>query len=173
MSRLAHEVPALPAKPSGSSLASMSIPEPIGEALVRPMRTLSVMRGTCRLLLDLGWSPILEWTLPTGRRADVAALDAGGDILIVEVKSCREDYAADGKWHEYLEFADRFYFAVDAEFPQELLPEGAGLIVADRFGAAILREAPRVPLAPARRKASLLRFARHAADRLIQAQIEG
>jgi hypothetical protein len=144
------------------------LPDPVPAASLRPARTLDIMRGTCRLLLDLGCSPILEWVLPNGRRADVAALDAAGDILIVEVKSCREDYEADAKWQDYLEFADRFYFAIDTDFPRELIPGETGLIVADRYGGAILREAPRFALAPARRKASLLRFARHAAERLIR-----
>jgi hypothetical protein len=137
---------------------------------IRPARTLDILRGTCRCLLDLGASPILEWVLPNNRRADIAAIDAAGDLLIVEVKSCREDYEADAKWQDYLEFADRFYFAVDGDFPRELLPHETGLILADRYGAAILREAPREGLAPARRKASMLRFARHAAERLMRAQ---
>jgi hypothetical protein len=138
----------------------------------RPERTLDIVRGTCRLLLDLGASPILEWTLANGRRADIAAIDAAGDILIVEVKSCREDYEADAKWRDYLEFADRFFFAVDADFPRELLPQEAGLILADRYGAAVLREAPREGLAAARRKAALLRFARHAAERYMRAVVD-
>jgi hypothetical protein len=138
---------------------------------LRPDRTADIVRGTCRLLLDLGASPLLEWTLANGRRADIAAIDAAGDILIIEVKSCREDYEADAKWQDYLEFADRFYFAVDADFPKELLPDQTGLILADRYGAAILREAPRGGLAPARRKAAMLRFARHAAERLMRAMI--
>lgn len=150
----------------------VSSPEPLETPLQRPDRTLDVVRGTCRLLFDLGAAPILEWTLPNGRRADIAAIDVEGDILIVEVKSCREDYEVDVKWPEYLEFADRFYFAVDTDFPQALLPEGTGLIIADRYGAAILREAPRQGLPPARRKASMLRFARHAAERLIRLTLE-
>ncbi len=139
--------------------------------IIRPERTLDILRGTCRLLVDLGASPILEWTLANGRRADIAALDLNGDIVIVEVKSCREDFESDNKWQDYLEFADRFYFAVDRDFPQELLPEECGLIVSDRYGGAILRESPRIPLASARRKAAMLRFARHAADRLILATV--
>jgi len=135
--------------------------------IIRPERTLNILRGTCRLLVDLGASPILEWTLANGRRADIAALDLNGDIVIVEIKSCREDFEADNKWQEYLEFADRFYFATDRDFPGELLPEACGLILSDKYGGAILRESPRTPLAPARRKAAMLRFARHAADRLI------
>jgi len=139
--------------------------------IIRPERTLDIIRGTCRLLVDLGASPILEWTLASGRRADIAALDLNGDIVIVEVKSCRADFEADAKWQDYLEFADRFYFAVDRDFPQELLPAECGLILGDRYGAAILRESPRSPLAAARRKAAMLRFARHAADRLILATV--
>jgi hypothetical protein len=150
----------------------MSDPQPLPAQPQRPDRTLDIVRGTCRLLWDLGASPILEWTLANGRRADIAAIDAAGDILIIEIKSCREDYEADAKWQDYLEFADRFYFAVDAGFPRGLLPAETGLILADRYGAAILREAPRGALAPARRKAAMLRFARHAAQRLMRAMIE-
>lgn len=138
---------------------------------IRPDRTIDIVRGTCRLLVDLGASPILEWTLANGRRADIAAIDLAGEIVIVEVKSCREDFEADLKWRGYLEFADRFFFAVDRDFPQELLPAECGLILADRYGAAVLRESPRSPLSPARRKAAMLRFARHAADRLIQTTV--
>jgi len=139
--------------------------------IVRPERTLDIIRGTCRLLVDLGASPILEWTLANGRRADIAALDLNDEILIVEVKSCRADFEADEKWQDYLGFADRFFFAVDRDFPQELLPAACGLIVSDRYGGAILRESPRVKLAPARRKAAMMRFARHAADRLLLATV--
>lgn len=149
-----------------SELPSLATPP------IRPERTLDIVRGTCRLLLDLGASPILEWTLANGRRADIAAIDAAGDILIVEVKSCREDYEADAKWRDYLEFADRFFFAVDADFPRELLPAETGLILADRYGAAVVREAPREGLVAARRKAALLRFARHAAERCMRAAID-
>ena len=134
---------------------------------LRPERTIDIVRGTCRLLIELGAAPILEWTLPNGRRADIAAIDIAGELLIVEVKSCREDYEADSKWQDYLGFADRFFFAVDRDFPHELLPEASGLIIADRYGAAILRESARTPLPPARRKAAMLRFARQAAERLI------
>jgi hypothetical protein len=145
--------------------------EGAAEVIIRPERTLDILRGTCRLLVDLGASPILEWTLANGRRADIAALDLNGDIVIIEVKSCRADFEADDKWQDYLEFADRFYFAVDRDFPQELLPEDCGLIISDKYGGAILRESERSPLAPVRRKAAMMRFARHAADRLILATV--
>jgi hypothetical protein len=105
-------------------------------------------------------------TLPTGRRADLLAIGRNGEIWIVEIKSSRADFEADSKWHEYRDFADRLWFAVNADFPVSLLAEGVGIIAADRFGAAILREAPSHKLAPARAKALHLRVARLASARL-------
>ena len=93
------------------------------------------------------------------------ALGPKGDLVIVEVKSGPQDYLADRKWGEYLPYCDAFYFAVAPEFPRQLLPEEPGLIVADGFGGAVLRDAPAIPLAPARRKALTLAFARLAAMR--------
>ena len=123
-------------------------------------------RGVTRMLMDHGLASILEAPLANGRRADVMALTARGEIWIVETKSCLADYAVDEKWPDYLEYCDRFLFAVTEDFPRELIPEEAGLIVADGFGGAILRESPLRPLAPARRKAVTLMFARLAAARL-------
>jgi hypothetical protein len=134
-------------------------------ALSRPETTGLVTRGAARLMADLGYAPLLEVGLPNGRRADVMALGPKGEIAICEVKSGPEDYLADRKWGEYLPFCDRFYFAVAPEFPQDLLPIEPGLIVADAFGGAVLREAPHTPLAGARRKALTLAFARLAASR--------
>ena len=88
------------------------------------------------------------------------ALSAKGELLIVEVKSSAEDYRVDRKWPEYAPYCDRFAFAVAPEFPQDLLPEGPGLLVCDGFGGAVLRESPIEPLAGARRKALLIGFAR-------------
>jgi hypothetical protein len=136
-------------------------------AVSRPDTTGAVTRGAARLLLDLGHAPLAEVTLPNGRRADLMALGPRGEITIVEVKSSIEDYKADRKWAEYLPFCDGFYFAVDANFPREILPQGPGLIVADGFGGAVLIEAPATPLAPARRKALTLAFARLAAVRAL------
>ena len=127
---------------------------------------LAIRRGTCRLLASLGFAPLAEVPLPNGRRADLAAIGRAGEIWIVEIKSCLADFHADGKWPEYREFADRLWFAVGPEFPRHVLPEGAGLIVADRFGAEILREAPTHKLSPPRAKALHLRLARLAAHRL-------
>ena len=131
----------------------------------RPDTTLSVTRGAARLMLDLGYAPQLEVGLPNGRRADVMAMGPKGDILIVEVKSGLDDYRVDRKWHEYGPFCDAFYFAVAPEFPDGVLPEEPGLIVADGFGGAVVRDAPSMALASARRKALTLAFARLGAMR--------
>lgn len=134
----------------------------------RPDTTLAVTRGAARLMLDLGYAPLLEVGLPNGRRADVMALGPKGDIVIVEVKSGIDDYRVDRKWHEYGPFCDAFYFAVSPEFPDDVLPEEPGLIVADGFGGAVVREAPAMPLAPARRKALTIAFARLGAMRTLR-----
>lgn len=142
----------------------------VAEAII-PSGSLSgvaagIARGVCRYFVAAGYGCLLETPLRSGRRADVMALGAQGEIVIVEVKSGPQDYRTDRKWHEYRAFCDRFYFAVGADFPQALIPEEVGLIVADRYGAAPLREGPVHPLAGARRKAVSLRFGRLAALRL-------
>lgn len=134
----------------------------------RPETTLSVTRGAARLLLDMGYAPLLEVGLPNGRRADVMALGPKGDVVICEVKSGIDDYRVDRKWHEYGPFCDAFYFAVAPEFPQAVLPDEPGLIVADGFGGAVVRDAPVALLAPARRKALTLAFARLGAFRAVR-----
>jgi hypothetical protein len=123
-------------------------------------------RGVCRALAQHGWVVLTEVTLANGRRADVMALAPDGDIAIVEVKSSIEDFRADRKWPAYREFCDALYFAVPDDFPTELISTDCGLIIADAFAAEILRTAPVIRLAPARRKALLLRFAQLAAQRL-------
>jgi hypothetical protein len=137
-----------------------------GLELRRPDVTLEVTRGASRLLIDLGFAPLCEVVLPNGRRADLMALGPKGQIAIVEVKSSPEDYRVDRKWGEYGPFCDQFYFAVHPGFPREQLPEETGLMVADRFGGAVLRAAPPSTLSPPRRKALTLAFARLAALRL-------
>lgn len=132
---------------------------------VRPAVTAAVTRGAARVMADLGYSPLLEVSLPNGRRADVMALGPRGEIAICEVKSSLEDYRCDRKWGDYLPYCDAFHFAVAPEFPLEVLPEEPGLIVADGFGGALVRPATPSPLAPARRKALTLAFARLAAAR--------
>jgi hypothetical protein len=124
-----------------------------------------IRRGTMRLLLDLGLAPLAEVALPNGRRADLVALGPRAELVLVEVKSCREDYLSDQKWPDYLAFADRFYFAVAPDFPLQLLPAAEGLILADRWQGEIVRPAIDRPLDPARRRSLLLRFARLAALR--------
>ena len=131
----------------------------------RPEITAQVTRGAARLLTALGYAPLAEVTLPNGRRADLMALGPKGQIFIVEVKSSVEDFRTDQKWWEYHPYCDAFAFAVGPEFPRDILPEEPGLIVADGFGGAVLREASAAPLAGARRKALTLAFGRLAALR--------
>ena len=109
-----------------------------------------------------------ELPLADGRRCDVMAIDPRGSIVIVEIKSCLADFRSDQKWRDYRQWCDRFYFAVDADFPQEIIPGDCGLILADRYGAEIMRDAPEDTLNAARRKAVTLRFARLSALRLQQ-----
>ncbi len=128
---------------------------------------LEILRGTTRMLIEAGLTPISEFTLPNGRRADIAALDRNGALTIVEIKSSLADFRSDQKWPEYADYCDRFFFAVKPDFPREVLPEACGLILADRYAAEILRPAaPAPPLPAARRKVLTLRFARTAALRL-------
>jgi hypothetical protein len=123
-------------------------------------------RGVCRAFARRGFATLPEVSLANGRRADVLALGRDGELIIVEIKSSVVDFRSDRKWPEYRDYCDRLYFAVAAGFPQELIPEECGLIVADGFGAAFLREGASLPLAAARRRAMLLRFATLAAGRL-------
>jgi hypothetical protein len=134
--------------------------------LSRPDVTQALARGITRMLTAHGLAPVLEVPLANGRRADVMALAASGEIWIVETKSCLADYACDAKWPDYLEYCDRFFFGVTETFPRDLIPEECGLIVADGFGGAILRESPLRPLNASRRKAVTLLFARLAVQRL-------
>lgn len=123
-------------------------------------------RGVCRAVEDLGYAALTEFPLGNGRRVDVIALGSGGETLIVEIKSCVADFRADRKWMEYLPYCDLFYFAVPDSFPLALLPEGCGLMVADAYGAAIRRPAPRQAMNGTRRRALTLRLALTASQRL-------
>lgn len=138
----------------------------------RAADTADLARGVLRLFADQGIAALPELPLTTGRRVDVIGLGRDGLIHVVEIKSCRADFLADQKWPDYLGFADFFYFAVGPQFPRALLPEAEGLILADRFGAEIVRTGPHRPLAAARRKALTLRFARAAAGRLMLPYLE-
>ena len=127
---------------------------------------LSIQRGTCRMLRTLGHSMVTELPLSSGHRADVVSLSRNGEVWIVEIKSCLADFRSDAKWGEYRAHCDRFLFGVNADFPLPDLPADTGLIIADRYGGALMREAPEHRIAGARRKAVMLRFARAAALRL-------
>jgi hypothetical protein len=127
---------------------------------------LSVARGTGRLLKALGFTCISEMSLTSGRRADLVALGADGEIVIVEIKSSIADFRADTKWPEYRWHCDRLFFATAPHVPAEIFPEEAGLIIADGYGAEVLREAPVHKLAGATRRSMTLRLARLGASRL-------
>jgi hypothetical protein len=131
-----------------------------------PERALAIRRATARLCGRLGWAPLHEVPLPNGRRADILALRPDGCFACIEVKSGPRDFLTDLKWPDYREFADALFFAVDVDFPQELLPAETGLIVAAGLEADLLREAPSHPLPGARRRALMQRFAWLAAGRL-------
>lgn len=134
--------------------------------LAAARRTQAVTRSAMRFCFARAWSPLAEVPLPDGRRADILALRPDGGFVIIEVKSCARDFLSDGKWQDYRAFSDELHFAVDLDFPQTLLPEDVGLLVCDGHDAAALRPAPAHPLAPARRRALLHRFASLAATRL-------
>jgi hypothetical protein len=123
-------------------------------------------RGVSRHLRSHDFACVEEFVPAPGLRVDVMALGPKGEFWIVECKSCRADFMSDGKWQHYLEWSDRYFWAVDCDFPRELLPEGTGLILADSYDAEIVRLGPDTPLAPSRRRALSLKFARHAAQRL-------
>jgi hypothetical protein len=127
---------------------------------------LLIARGTRRLLRRLKFSTITELPLLSGRRADLVALSQDGTILIIEIKSSVADFRADHKWQDYRAHCDRLYFAIPESVPVEILPQEAGLIIADAYGAEIIREAPEHRMAGATRRAILMRFAHAAAQRL-------
>ena len=122
-------------------------------------------RGVCRHLLGHDFVTVEELVPASGLRVDVMALGPKGEIWVVECKSSRVDFTSDRKWQGYLDWCDRYFWAVDADFPVEMLPDDTGLILADGYDAEILRMGPEARLAPARRKAVIQKFARHAALR--------
>ena len=123
-------------------------------------------RGVCRHLSSLGLATVEELVPTRGLRVDVMALGPKGEIWVIECKSSRVDFTSDRKWDGYLEWCDRFFWAVDEAFPTDLLPEDTGLLIADPYDAEIIRMAPEDKLAPARRKVMVQKFATHAARRL-------
>ncbi|MDP6390305.1 MAG: MmcB family DNA repair protein [Alphaproteobacteria bacterium] len=130
-------------------------------------------RGVLRMLEARGHACLVEFSLRNGRRADLIALDRHGQFTIVEIKTSAADFRADAKWREYVAYCNSFYFAVPEDFPHDLLPAECGLIKADAFGGAILREAAEGAMNAARRKALTLRFARAAGLRLMRATDPG
>lgn len=138
---------------------SFDVPQP-----VQPGQFLA--RGVARHLASLGFVTVEELVPARGLRVDVMALGPKGDIWIVECKSSRTDFMSDHKWHNYIEWADRFFWAVSSDFDVDLLPTESGLIVADGYGAEILRMGQETRLAAARRKMMTQKFATHAARRL-------
>lgn len=145
------------------------------QAVANPIElttTADVVRGTARLLLRHDCLTVTEVSLGNGRRADLMGLCPKGFVTIVEVKTSRADLLGDAKWTEYLDYCDRFFWAVPMALSNfldraEMLPDRAGMIIADRYDAAIVREPVSVPLASSRRRAETLRFARRAARRLL------
>ncbi len=140
------------------------MPDDVPDLRVLPGQRLA--RGVCRHLLGHGFVTLEEVVPCPGLRVDVMALGPKGEVWVVECKSGVADYRADRKWQGYLDWCDRFFWAVDGDFPTDLLPEGTGLMLADAYDAEILRIGPETTLAGARRKAVLRTFARHAALRL-------
>jgi len=126
----------------------------------------AISRGVRRALVDRGFATLREFPLPNGRRADLLGVDEAGTVLIVEIKSGVADFRSDRKWPEYRDWCDLFAFAVDEDFPTELIPDACGLLIADAHGAAEVRPSPAIKLAGARRGAIIRRFAVVAARRL-------
>ncbi|WP_025052381.1 MmcB family DNA repair protein [Sulfitobacter noctilucae] len=132
--------------------------------LLQPGQLLA--RGVARHLVSHGFACVEELVPTRGLRVDVMALGPKGEIWVIECKSSRADFTSDSKWQGYLEWADRFFWAVDSDFPTELLPDDTGLIIADAYGGEILRMGPEDKLAPARRKLMVQKFGVTAARRL-------
>lgn len=130
---------------------------PVGQLLARSVRR--------HLRRSLNFQSLEEFIPQRGLRVDVMAIGPKGEVWIVECKSSRADFVSDSKWHGYMEYCDQFFWAVDSTFPHELLPEGTGLILADKHDAEIVRFGEDSKIAPARRRKLLLKFARNAADR--------
>jgi hypothetical protein len=133
-------------------------------------RAMRVRRGVQRLMVARRLAGLAEFPLASGRRADLLCLSEKGEVSIVEIKTSIEDFRVDRKWPEYRLHCDRLYFATHPGVPISIFPEDCGLVVSDGYAAELLREAPEHRLAPATRKALTLRFARLAADRLLQAE---
>ncbi|MGA2043322.1 MAG: MmcB family DNA repair protein [Roseiarcus sp.] len=146
-------------------MTRFELPQPIPDGRQSEI-ALAIARGVRRMLRGRGYSSVTELPLLDRRRADVVALHGDGSLLIVEIKSSIADFRADRKWRDYAAHCDRFYFAIPPEVPAAIMPVEAGLILADSYGAEIVREPDPNRLAAATRRAVMLRFAQAAADRL-------
>ena len=151
---------------------TMAMPEPdLYQPVPELCRAADVLRGVSRQFYQRQARLIAEYTLPNGRRADAMVLESDGTLTIIEIKVSRADLHGDSKWPDYLDYCDRFYWAVppglDAGILDgaDYLPGRVGVIVADRYGAEIIRDAVALPLASARRKAEVVRIARVAMAR--------
>jgi hypothetical protein len=125
-----------------------------------------IARGVARHLASLGFTSLEEFVPKRVLRVDIMALNPKGELWIIECKSSRADFASDGKWENYLEWADRFFWTVDERFPIDIIPSEHGLFVGDAYDAEIIRDTPLSVLAPARRKTLIQKFATQAAKRL-------
>jgi len=151
---------------SASVVTSAQLALDLARPCVAEGRAEGLARGVCRLLDAMGICSLVEVPLGTGRRADVLGQDGKGRFLIVEIKSGIADFRTDAKWQDYRNHCDRLYFAVSNDFPLDVLPQDVGVIVADRFGAEIRRDAPLQPMAQRLRRKQAIRFGRVAAHRL-------
>ena len=148
---------------SSSAQKAVLLPAPDGR---QSETALLVARGTARLLHSLGFASVAELPLPSGRRADLVALNDRGEIWIIEIKSSIEDLRADQKWPDYRSHCDRLFFAFTQSLPCEIFPEETGLIIADAYGAHLMRPAPEHRLPAATRKSLTVRFGLAAALRI-------
>ena len=132
-------------------------------------RALRMARGVCRFLAAQGYSTLTEFPVGKGRRVDAIGLNRDRRFVIVEIKTSIADFRSDAKWPDYLLWCDAYYFAVPDDFPADILPEDQGLLVADAFDAAAIREAPVRTMNATRRRTQILKFALAAGQRLQQA----
>ena len=160
--------------PKSIPQVDMPIAEPAeADSALRSMVAADIERGVTRLLMAQGIAAVSELSIPDGRRADVVGLSADGLITIVEIKSSVADFRCDRKWTAYRSYCDQLFFAVPPVFPVEILPEDTGLILADRYGGSVVREAPAHRIAGSRRKVMMLRFGRAAAARFARMRDPG
>jgi hypothetical protein len=162
---LRHPTPNFPLTPPAPGRKASAM-----DKITAALRANRIVRAAMRHCALAGWAPVAQMPLPDSRRPDIIALTDDGSFVAIEVKSTVEDYLSDEKWQEYRDWCDQLYFAVDLDFPHEVLPEDVGLLVTDRLEVEVVREAPYVRLSPARRRAILHRFAVLAAGRLAALQ---